>query len=92
VNTITNINNIESLTSQYINKIAAQIASDVNTLIQAQIDIVQQSVAQSLTDLIGDECAGQIMSAVMSQPLRNEVTKVKDRIVNQRLLAIKGYV
>jgi hypothetical protein len=91
IDTIAKINNIESITNQYVNKITAQIIADVAALAKGQMDIIQHSVATALTGLIHDECAAQIMAAVMNQPLKNEVDKVATEILNKTKIAIKGY-
>lgn len=61
----------------YIAKVADQITADVEALAQAQLDVVQQSLAQHITGMLDDECLGTIAGAVMTQPMRNEVEKAR---------------
>lgn len=90
-NTIAYIDAIPATAAQLANVVQNQIASDVAALAQAQLDVIQQSVATTLTDLIQDECAGAIVGAVMTQPLRNAVETAKQKIIQNRITAIKGY-
>lgn len=68
---------IPTLVAGYIAKVADQIVADTQALAQAQLDVVQQSLAQHITSMLDDECLGSIASAVMTQPMRNEVDKVR---------------
>lgn len=66
-----------SVVAGYIAKVAEQITSDTAALAQAQMDIVQQSLAQHITTMLDDECLGDIAGAIMTQPMRNEVEKAR---------------
>ena len=99
LSTVTAINNIlldipgqiASIPNQlidYANKVVNQIATDISYIAQAQIAIVQNSIANSLVGLFDDECSSQILSAVMTQPLKDEVSKVSKIIQNKKLISI----
>jgi hypothetical protein len=82
------INAIPGKVETYANKVAQQIVSDVEHLAQAQIAVTQHAVASSLVSLFENECSAQILSAVMSQPLKNEVTRVSNELKNKKLISI----
>jgi len=77
-------------TEAFANKVVNQIADDVGALAQARIDIIEHNVAQSMVALFQDECASQVLAAVMTQPMKNEVTSVVDKIKAKKLISIVG--
>ena len=77
-------------TEAFANKVVNQIAADVGALAQAHVAIVEHAVAQSMVSLFQDECASQVLAAVMSQPMKNEVTSVVDKIKSKKLISISG--
>ena len=83
---------IVAQTEAFSNRIVNQIASDVGALVQAQIDVVEHAVAQNMVSLFQDECASQVLAAVMAQPMRNEVNSVVDKIKEQKLIKLGGVI
>jgi len=81
---------IVAQTEAFANKVVNQIANDVGALAQAQVDIIEHAVAQSMVSLFQDECAAQVLAAVMSQPMKNEVNSVVDKIKAKKLISISG--
>lgn len=80
------IDGIVSDMENYANDVVHQIESDVEALAQAQLNLVQEAIANNLTSLFDDECVGQVLSSVMTQPMKNEVTKVSDAIKAKKLI------
>lgn len=73
---------IPSQLAAYAEKVAEQITADTAALAQAQLDVVQHAVANHMVDMLGDECLSEIAAAVMTQPMRNEVDKVREKTLN----------
>lgn len=85
---VNEISNLPGKLEAYINKVAQQIASDVAVLVQAQLDVLQNVLAQGMASLSLDPCTSQILSAVMTQPMKNEVDKVTDAIKTKKLISL----
>lgn len=86
------INAIPGLLGNYVTKVTDQILSDVESLVQAQIAVKQNAIAASLTSLFNDPCTSQILSAVMTQPLKDEVSKFSSAIADAKSISITGLV
>jgi len=82
---------IPGILAAYTAKIADQINNDVAALAQAQLDVAQAAVASSLVSFLEDECMSQVVSAVMTQPLRNEVEKARNETTEKIFKARYGY-
>ena len=72
----------------YANKVANQIVQDTSYLAEAKLAVVQNAVANSLVDLFQNECTAQVLSAVMIQPLKDEVQRVTDDVLSRKLISI----
>lgn len=81
---------IPAIAEAYANRITQQIASDVGVLAQAQIEVIEHAVAQNLVSLFQDECASQVLAAVMTQDMKTEVTKVVTDIKSKKLISLTG--
>lgn len=65
-----------SVLANYATTITSQIAADVGVLAQAKLNVIEHAISNSLVELLQDECASQILSAVMTNDLKNEVNTV----------------
>ena len=81
---------VTAQTEAFANKVVKQIADDEGALAQAQVDIIEHAVAQSMVSLFQDECASQVLAAVMTAPMHQEVTSVVDKIKAKKLISISG--
>lgn len=82
------INLIPTILTDYVDAVGAQIESDIGVLAQAKMDIIQHSLANNLVELFQDECASQILSAVMTQSLKNEVSTVVDMVKSKKISSL----
>jgi hypothetical protein len=80
------INDLPNVLGRVINNIGQQIVSDVAALATAQLTIIEHSIAQNLLSLFQDECTSQVLAAVMSNPLKKEVTSAVDKIKSRKLI------
>lgn len=86
------INSIPAALDTYINKVANQVASDLQILAQGQLDVLQANISQVMVSLFDDECTGAILGAVMTQPMRDEVDKVATKVSQSKIKSITGKI
>lgn len=84
------INKIPAKIEAYANKIAEQVVTDMSALATARVIVAQNAIAAHLVTLVEDECMGAIFSAMLTEPLKKEVTKVTDAIKAKKLISISG--
>jgi hypothetical protein len=71
----------------YANNVTQQIVADVGVLAEARLVLLQNSISQSLVSLVDDECLSAVMGGIMSQPLKDEVSKVTSELASKKLIS-----